>query len=369
MYRVGTAPLPAGHELASPSPIVWLGSAPDIVLELTSGDSTVARNTEMEFQVKNVGRGGELYGVAIDWRFEPDSVQFYDNAVSPKFAPPVVYDTVDTDSTWAGTIVHPGKLIVTGVGPSNTALDTIIISVTPRSWGPATVLMDTAAFNSGQLALTDPGTYVVAGRFHAAPYGNGSFTDSTFFTLDSIQRAQVPAGGPNGGYWWVTSANVFMLRAYSLNDWIDPPGQGPYGTTGLTTTGWLISQGDSVAMMNLRADVIEHERGPGGSNNSHLERHNIAAASFPSCGDIVEAMERQVTATSGEMAGRVSDAAALAAQAIAFASSHEFVYGTYDRTPRLLAYWNPYGTSVSASDPFDDDGTPPNSMYCDASGL
>jgi hypothetical protein len=332
------------------------------------------RNVPLQFTVKNTGRGGELFGVAVNWRFEPDSVQYYGNAVSEWFTPPVVED-LDADTFWLGPIVHPGKVIVTGVGASNTSADTVVLTVTARNWGPPTVVLDESAFNSASLGVPQSASDdLVGGRFHAIPDSLG-WDPTTFFTVDSIETGLVPPGGPNEGYHWVTWANFQMRRAYSLNPWIDPPGYTPYHQ-GYSTTDWVQNQqGPSgTGVVDYRANAVMHEIGPSAiTQKSHYERQDFAASDTISCGHLNRAVERLVAGTSGALDFRIGRAKDNAQRAVHYASGHYYVYDFQSQGSPAVA-WFPLGTVRTSTlldvQSVNNDGRiKPDSLFCDISAF
>jgi hypothetical protein len=128
----------------------------------------------VEFTVRNTGAGGELNALdELVWRLEPDSVAYHP-ASSIKFAPPPVYDTVSAaDSVWSRRIVHPGKIIVSGVSGPNTQEDTIMVSVTDREWDPPQVVHWFDSVNTTRPPdPADTATTWDGARFH--PIGDGS---------------------------------------------------------------------------------------------------------------------------------------------------------------------------------------------------
>jgi hypothetical protein len=216
VYRTGTFPLPDGSGYAMPGPIIWVGSAPPFTLELTSslpGD-TATRGESAQFRVRNTGAGGELNHVDLEWRFEPDSVQFYPESFNRKFAPPIVYGT-GTDSVWAGAIVHPGNIIVSGTSGSESGADTFHVAVRDRNWPSPQLVV-----HPESIQVAPPQTPEVtdtlwkAGDFHTrgGVFGEWSYNPS------GVSDATV-SSGPNQGYTYLTSATYTMNRAYSFNRW------------------------------------------------------------------------------------------------------------------------------------------------------
>jgi hypothetical protein len=375
IYRVGTFPAPEQNTFGAPGPIVWVGNPPPINLQLSSsltpGDS-VARSDSVDFSVSNTGAGGELNATELHWKFEPDSVQFYP-AKPVQFAPDAVWDTVAADSTWSGRIVHPGKVIVTGQSGTNTSADTFVVPVARRTFSPPTVVLDSSAYNSEQSTLPSPTSAgnIIAGVFHTIPAN--SLSDSTFFTIDSLAVDSILAG-PNKGYHYVVDAHYQLPRAYSLNLWIDPPGQFPY-YHGHSTTDWLINQGDSLGMVQLRSNVIMHERGPSSiAQDSHPESHDIAGSNLPACGDVNNAVERLVFSTHGQLDFYIAHARTEAFKTIRYRSGHYYVYGFIGLGSYALADPSPKGNIITSGlsepqDPNNDNYPPPDSIYCDISTL
>jgi len=126
-----------------PRPIVWVGNAPPVELEIagSGGGAPTLRGDSAEFTVSNEGVGGELHGVDLDWRFEPDSVPYFVVGSSEYFQPDTVSHGGDT--VWVERIVHPGKIVVTGTRDTLAAADTFVVSVSERSWEPMPMNFDT----------------------------------------------------------------------------------------------------------------------------------------------------------------------------------------------------------------------------------
>jgi hypothetical protein len=360
MWRVGTFPDQNPHEM--PGPIVWVGNPPPISLQLSSsvqaGD-TATRGGSIDFSVSNTGAGGELNATDLAWRFEPDSVQFYPNGVSPKFAPPVVYDTVDADSTWSGLIVHPGKIIVSGVSGSNTDEDTLVVPVLPRSWSPMSMDLqtDTPYYNSDpppQPTALD--TTWDGGRFHTLT----AYSDATF---NGSQTTPAVSGGPNDGYYYVELSQAYVMhRSYSLNPWIENPGPAYWG--GYTTWQYVDSLGDPAQFHN---NTIAHE--VGGTTGSHRGRQVVAASADAACGDVVKALERLVTGSTDDMVDHIPDIQDRARQAIWYLSSHVYVNG-FQGSPNPVADWvNKPAIIDGLTDVTTDTIQAPDSSHCDVSGV
>jgi hypothetical protein len=168
------------------------------------------------------------------------------------------------------------------------------------------------------------------------------------------------------GYFYVTSANFQMYRAYSLNDWINEPGE-PYHA-GLTTWEWLDGI-EGVDPSLFRTKAIQHE--VGAVANSHLGRQNVAAGSFPACGQLNQALERLVAGNHANLISLAEDAIDRAVRAVWYLSDHPYVNG-FQGAPNPVAEW------LSAARPAVRDslqdvttGTfpAPSSTHCDVSGV
>lgn len=367
MYRVGSFPAPDGGQYGMPGPIVWVGNPPAFTLNVTARDSSVTRGDTLKFSVKNTGRGGELNAVTLSWRFQPDSVRYYDNSVSPWFKPDSVSYTVDADSVWGGGInshiVHPGRVIVSGVSGSNTHADTIVVTVAERTWQGPEVTLFPSFYNNDRPALPDTSAMGIDsasfGRFHLVPGLNA---------FDGVATIGRVSGGPNDGYFYVTSANHGMPRAYSLSLWIDSLGYANYAS-GLTTWQWL----DNIAGVDpslFRNYTVQHE--VGGVSSSHLGRHNIAGDTLRWCGNVNQAVERLVHTDSSQVAYRAESAKTRADDVIEWLSGHRWVYG-HQQSPNPVAEWRSMMRPAVLDSLRDAQaasaGTQPHQDYCDGSGV
>lgn len=358
MWRTGTI---EGQYVQAPGPIVWVGTPPSFTLELSgsAGGSAVTRGDSMDFSVENTGTGGELYGIDLVWTFEPDSVQFYPSATSPKFAPDVVVDSAVADSVWSGTVVHPGKVIVTGTRDSVSVADTFVVSVSERPW-PSPQVDLLSAYQDTQRPSSPVVTDTIwdGASFHQindSIYQNRDFTGS--------HDTGVVNGGPNDGYLYVTSATYSMARAYSVNSWVDSPGDLYHGTT---TTAYVAAQGHNPD--NFRNNAIDHE--VGSASNSHMSRQNVAGASDKSCGDYTRALERIVLSNSTDFAIALVNARNRASDAIWFLSDHQYVNG-FQQPPNHVAQWDNTQPGVVNGLSDNPAGTfaAPDPVYCDVSGV
>lgn len=363
IYRYGVFPDGSGHEM--PGPITWVGNAPPLDIVLSASSSSVTRGDSVEFSVRNVGAGGELNAADLSWKFLPDSVQHYPNSFAPYFAPDsVVWTPTGTDSVWAGTMVHPGRVIVTGTQGGTTVADTIVVSVANRSFSSPAAILDTTAYNTKSLPVPF-GDTLKAGELHLVP---ATASASAFFTAPSPLSDSV-LSGPNTGYHWNTQSSLHMNRAYSLNIWINPPGKVKYTNNQgwLSTTEYLVSVGDSVGMVDFRAYTILHERGPAAS--SHFQRIDFGGSSDPGCGDVNAANERIVASSAFDLLSMNTQNWNRASAAITYASSHQFVYG-HQQPPTAVADWVTIpGVRTSLVDPQSADKPLPDPTHCDVSSF
>lgn len=203
------------------------------------------------------------------------------------------------------------------------------------------------------------GTSSVRWYFHtisASPYNNA--------TLSGGQATPAVTGGPDDGYYYVTLTSPFVMdRAYSLNPWIENPG--PMYWHGNRTWEYVESTGGDPAFFHNKATAHEVQ----GSTLSHRGRQDVAATADAACGDVVKALERLVTGTSGEMTTAITQTRERSRQAIWYLSSHVYVNG-FQGAPNPVADWRSKPDTVDGlTDVTTDTIGPPPSTHCDVTGV
>lgn len=363
MYQTGTFPLPSGGTQWMPGPIVWVGVPRAFTLNVTARDSSITRGDTLTFSVKNTGSGGELNSIDLAWAFEPDSVKYYENSVSPRFAPPPRSGAL-TDSTFFGTIVHPGRLIISGQmgsgGSATTHADTVVLTVGDRTTDAPTLVIHQDSIQTALIDIPTVSTTIwEAGQLHTlgGVYGNLPLTPS------GVTPVTVP-GGPNEGYVYIEDAMYTMHRSYSFNPWILNPGDLYDG--GLTTWQYVISRGGDPQLFFNK--TLQHE--VGAVPTSHAGRQEVAANSFKSCGNLSQAVERLVAGTGTLLANMISAATGRAEDAVWYLSDHTYVNG-FQSSPNPVAEWDSRRPDIrdGLTDYPGTTSTAPDPSFCDISGI
>jgi hypothetical protein len=239
-------------------------------------------------------------------------------------------------STWSGLVAQSGTVSVTWTGLSSPL--TASLTVGARTGWPFSAASPTKVSNGS-------GTGLCSGKLPVLTTPTSSGSSEGQFCLGQAWTyfTQQVGGGPNAGYWYVTSAsNVNSSGQATVFQWERVPDLDNTSSTFYEEqTGTYNAQTDPTGCISGSNLATQTQRHESGSVQGHWGFYNNAQNnSSNNMGTIAEGQVGSPSLTSGQFITQVGNALTSAEQTILTATDVEPYPPNYDQNGNLLGYIN-----------------------------